>query len=243
LTKIIWTHPEGKDVYSGDDFIRMLDARTLPNTGPVADMKLLSFINGQYVSKYAPSDMVDLYLSYLDYLIDQSQTPTPTNLQEPPISLDVVKSLREEMLLNRPYAAAVLALEPERHQRLSDIIENCSFFFDATFHPATKDQLMRVSDDVASATSILKLYADRCLEPPDHDQFRAQVRDIALAHGVKDKIVFMLARVALCGSEKTPPLLDIMKVLGPHKSRHRIYEAANMIPGRSANQTMDFNPK
>jgi glutamyl/glutaminyl-tRNA synthetase len=54
ITRLIWTHPDGRDISSWSEFVERFRVSGLRATGPVADSDLLDFINGQYIRMLAP---------------------------------------------------------------------------------------------------------------------------------------------------------------------------------------------
>ncbi len=46
-----WSHPEGKEVFSLDEFIQLFDLKDVKPVGPVFDLKKLEWMNGQYIMK------------------------------------------------------------------------------------------------------------------------------------------------------------------------------------------------
>lgn len=224
LTRVMWAHPDNKDIYDLPEFARLVTAEALPSTGPVADMKLFGFINGQYLSRRTPSELRQAFLAYLDYLITTERVPDldDDETAEPTLTLDTVRALRTDIQAHQAYTEQVFALEPERHQKFADIFRNCGFFFDATFREASDALLAKHAPDRAKAASILRAVADTTLTLTDHDVWDKTMRGIAAAHEVKDKVVFMLTRVAVTGSERTPPLLEIAHILGEGRLRQRV---------------------
>ena len=231
LTRVMWAHPEDRDIYDLHEFARLLDPSRLPSTGPVADMKLLDFINGKYLAMREPAQLRALFVSYLDYLNETGRLPDtggPEEVERPQEeSLDqkTISRLHDEIEADTSYADSVFAIEPERHQKLGDIFANCAYFFATTFRPATPALLEKHCADIEKRTEILKAIETAYDPSADHAAWEQGLRDIAAAAGVKDKVVFMLARVAVTGQDRTPPLYEIMHILGPQRVRERISAA------------------
>jgi glutamyl-tRNA synthetase len=49
-----WSHPEEKDIFSLDEFIRVLDLNKISLGGPVFDLKKLSWVNGEHLRALSP---------------------------------------------------------------------------------------------------------------------------------------------------------------------------------------------
>jgi glutamyl-tRNA synthetase len=90
------------------------------------------------------------------------------------------------------------------------------------FQPPTVDMLAKPAGGIGQAMSLLRAYLD-VYDPADgHEAWEAKVRAMADAAGVKAKGLFMAIRVATTGSEQTPPLYDILNVLGGEEVRRRL---------------------
>ncbi len=47
-----WSHPEGKDIFSLEEFIKHVELKDLSPVGPVFDLKKLEWMNGEYIRKF-----------------------------------------------------------------------------------------------------------------------------------------------------------------------------------------------
>lgn len=230
LTRLIWAHPGNKDIYEPAEFTQLFEPSHLQATGPVVDMKLLGFINGKYLAALKPFELRDTLTRYLEYLLGTDQLPDITE-EDPgvaPLDRHVIDALRHSLKADPAYAEKVLALEPERHQKLSDILYNCAFFFDSTFRAPSPALIAKICPDAAQAKKILADIAAAFDPAIDHEAWDKSIRAIAATHAVKDKIVFMLARAAVTGQERTPPLFEIQHLLGESRVRARLAGAAGL---------------
>jgi len=53
-----WSHPEEKEIFSIDEFIKKFSLERIRKTGPVFDIKKLEWMNGEYIKKLSDSDFV-----------------------------------------------------------------------------------------------------------------------------------------------------------------------------------------
>lgn len=229
LTRVIWAHPECKDIYDFPEFARLMVPTSLPSTGPVADFALLNFINGQYISKKTPSELRALFCAYLDYLRDVNEMPEILHAQERGIVLADLMNLKAEIEASPEHSERILALEPERHHALSDIFQNCGFLFASLYRGAPAELLLKYCPDVAKAQAILTDVIEVSVNATAHDSWEQAMRALAAKHEVPFKSVFMLARVGCTGLDKTPPLYDIIQILGPELVRQRLTEAMERV--------------
>lgn len=227
LSRIIWAHPEDRDVYSYDEFVRLFRVEDLSKAGPVADHDLLDFINSQYMRQLSPSELYRATCTWLDEVLREEDAVAFEEARKSGRELRTYT--REEIARfaaafrqDPEFTCRVLTVEPERFKKLSDIPMQYSFFFPALFQPPTVDMLAKPAGGIGQAMSLLRAYLD-VYDPADgHEAWEAKVRAMADAAGVKAKGLFMAIRVATTGSEQTPPLYDILNVLGGEEVRRRL---------------------
>jgi glutamyl-tRNA synthetase len=49
LALLAWTHPEEKEIFSMDEFIRLFDLKKLNTVAPIFDLQKLTWMNGEYI--------------------------------------------------------------------------------------------------------------------------------------------------------------------------------------------------
>ena len=102
LSLMGWSHPEGKEIFPLDEFIKVFDFKDIKPIGPVFDLMKLEWMNGTYIRKYP--------VSSIKYLV-----------------LEFYKSKKidlEENLVEK-----TIPLVQERIKKLSDYLPMCEFFF------------------------------------------------------------------------------------------------------------------
>ena len=236
LTRVMWAHPEEKDIYDLTEFSRLVDPANLPSTGPVADMKLLNFINGHYMghkgadpaTRRSPDAFRALFAEYLRLLLATGRLPDTVGGENgPDIDADTVRALLAEIEADPAYADRVFALEPERNQKLGDVLVNCPYFFETTFRRADRALFEKICPETEKIATILNAVAASYDPAGDHAAWEATMRSLAAEHGVKDKVVFMLTRIAATGQDRTPPLFEILQLIGADRFRARVEGAYN----------------
>lgn len=228
LTRIMWAHPGNKDVYDFEEFVSLMKTSDLPSTGPIVDMKLLGFVNGHYLHRRSGSEITDVFADYLRYLMEKKVSPSLPD-EDGKISGDKIGLLLKEILDDPSYCQKVFGLEPERSQKLADLLINNAFYFEATFIPAADAKLLGLCPQIEKVETILSSVAKSYDPTQSHDDWNVSMRAIAKQNEVKDKTVFMLTRLAVSGQEKTPPLYDIMKILGQDRISARLLEASQIM--------------
>ncbi|MEK7495238.1 MAG: glutamate--tRNA ligase [Patescibacteria group bacterium] len=104
LSQMGWSHPEGKDIFSLDEYIKVFDIKDIQKTAPVFDPVKLEWMNGMYIRKYPVSSIKYKVLEFY---------------KEKNINLD-------EDLVGK-----TIPLIQDRIKKLSDYFPLCEFFFKA----------------------------------------------------------------------------------------------------------------
>lgn len=227
LTRIIWTHPEDKDVYPYEDFVASFSLRDLSKTGPVADLDLLDFINGQYVRQLTPDALYAAAAEWLNLVValDQEVGFEVAGRAERTVTVVSHAELARfaaAFTRDPAYSRRVLALEPERFKKLSDIVLQCGFFFPDLFAAPSAEMLSRPIGSAAAAADALETYRDYQRLDDAHEPWEAKVREHAASAGIKVGKLFMTLRIALTGSDRTPPLYEVIQALGAEEAQRRL---------------------
>lgn len=61
-----WAHPEGKEIFSLEEFIKKFKLEKIQTTGPIFDLQKLDWLNGAYIRNKKPQELADLLSSRLD---------------------------------------------------------------------------------------------------------------------------------------------------------------------------------
>ncbi|MFA5135913.1 MAG: glutamate--tRNA ligase [Patescibacteria group bacterium] len=96
-----WSHPEGKDIFSLDEYIRIFDLKDIQKTAPVFDPVKLAWMNGMYIRKTPDAKLTGQIYEFYD------------------------KKYPEDMI------GKTVPLIKERIKKLSDYFLLCEFFFRA----------------------------------------------------------------------------------------------------------------
>lgn len=99
LSLMGWSHPEGKDIFSMDEFIKLFDLKDVKPIGPVFDLKKLEWMNGEYIRQL---NVQSLKTKVLDF-----------------IGKDYSENIVDK----------TIPLVRERIKKLSEYLPMCEFFF------------------------------------------------------------------------------------------------------------------
>ncbi len=102
LSLMGWSHPDGKEIFPLDEFIRRFDFKDIKPIGPVFDLMKLEWMNGMYIRQSQKSKVKSEILKFY---------------KEKNIELD-------EVLVEK-----TIPLIQDRIKKLSDYLPLCEFFF------------------------------------------------------------------------------------------------------------------
>lgn len=200
LATRVWNHPEGKEVFGLDELIKHFKWEAMHIQGPIVDLNKLDWYNQQWLKSLSDEE-----------LISRCQPFKP-------------KALTNELL------AQVLPLLKERLVKLSELPLMTSYFYQAPeLDPA---HLIRESklDPLATASylkEIIKVLNN--LNPWEINTIEQYMRTFQSNSGLKPRPAFMTIRLALTGQPATPPLFDIMAILGREAVVSRLHSAASLL--------------
>lgn len=94
-----WSHPEGREIFSLEEFIQLFELKDLKPIGPIFDLTKLEWLNGEYIRKSQIANLKSQILRFYD-------NKFPEELVE-----------------------ETIPLIQERIKKLSDYLPLCEFFF------------------------------------------------------------------------------------------------------------------
>jgi glutamyl-tRNA synthetase len=197
-----WSMPDGREVFTLQEFIENVDLTRISPTGPIFDLNKLDWLNGHYIRQLSLSELAERVRPFLE---------------------------RAGIVPNDPPLEAVLPLIHERLKRLGEAPELLGFFY--ANQPTYDDKLLVPKGlDRATAASLLAEATSVVADAPsfDHATLEAGLRDLATNRGVKTGQLFMSLRVASTFSNVSPPLFETMEALG----RERVLERLSVATGR-----------
>lgn len=188
-----WSHPEKKEIFSLDEFLRLFTLERITLTAPVYDIEKLNWLNGMYIREMDDTELTKRLTPFIPSDCPQALVPQ------------------------------ILPLIKERLVTLKDFEELTTFFYrDINVDQAVltkKSTTEEVATQLSATRSALE-GIDK--EVWTHENIEQKVRSLAEANGWKPGQYFMMLRIAVTGKTATPPLFETMQVLGREKVLMRL---------------------
>ena len=194
-----WSHPEGKDVFSIEEFIKNFSFQRISKSAPIFDFKKLDWLNGVYIRQKTDKDLSKL----LKPFADKKMTDGLIEKTIPLVKERLVK------LADYPSLVDFFIREPKIEQKL--LLEK-----GGKDKKLIKNQFDMILKDLEKAE-----WRAADLENLFREFVQAQNYHLGK--------FFMAVRIALTGKTATPPLFGTMEVLGKDKTIKRLRMALTKL--------------
>lgn len=201
LVRLGWSHGD-QELFSTEEMIQHFDLDKVGRSAARFDFQKLENLNGQYIRASSDDELMDA----LDVVIP--------HLADGKARLEALTPQRREQL-----RAAMPGLK-ERAKTLLELLDNASFIFSQRPLPLDEKAEKILSDEArAYLKSLLPL-----LETVDWtaDAIEGMVRTYTGEAGIKLGAVAQPLRAASTGKSTSPPVFDVLAILGREESLARI---------------------
>ena len=194
-----WSHPQGKEIFSMDEFSQKLDLKDINPVGPIFDITKLEWINGEYIRKMSDQDLTK---ALQNFLIDHP---------------------------DKNAVASLVPLVKERIKKFSDFIPLTNFLFEEPEYEKevfikvlgkSELNLKKILEDILTILEDLQ-------KPWDAKEFEVKFRELGDKLNLSATQIFQLVRVCISGQTVTPPLFETTKILGEQKTIERVKKLLN----------------
>ncbi len=180
-----WSHPDKKEIFSLDEFLKLFTLERITLTAPVYDLEKLNWLNGMYIREMPDTELTKRLTPFIPADCPQELVPQ------------------------------ILPLIKERLVTLKDFEELTTFFYrDITVDLTMlikKSTPEEVKAQLQATREALESLDDKSWT---HENIEQKVRSLAESNGWKPGQYFMMLRVAVTGKVATPPLFETMAVIG-----------------------------
>ncbi len=212
LALLGWSTGTEEEILPLDELIGRFDIAEVHKGGAVFDRERLEWLNGQWIRRLEPDDLVDRLRPFVEAeLVAGRIERMPTD--------DELRALLPVIQERLPTLGAVGDLVG--FLWVGDVDVDPATLVPKRWDPATTRAGLTAARDTIDAVGDVSFEADE-LEPP--------LRALADARGWKAGDLFMAIRVAVTGRTATPPLFDTLVALGRERVLARIDRALEVLP-------------
>ena len=216
LALLGWATGTEEEVLSIDEIVERFDLDAVHKGGAVFDRERLEWLNGQWIRRLAPDDLVDRLRPFVEADLAAGR-------------IDRMPSDEE--------LGALLPIISERLPTLGAIGDLVGFLWirELRYEPALlvpkRWDGPTAREGLAAARQVI---ADVGAVTFEVDELEPALRALAEARGWKAGDLFMAIRVAVTGRTATPPLFDTLVALGSERTLERLDRAIAALEGWSA---------
>ncbi|GCE16133.1 glutamate--tRNA ligase [Tengunoibacter tsumagoiensis] len=209
LALIGWSLDDKTEFFTREELIQSFTLERVSVAGAIYDAEKLAWMNGVYIRQLSLEEMTRRTIPYMER--PAAEGGLPDSIQRP---LDV------------DYTTRVLSLEQERLRTLGEAAEAVSFFYTDDWDYETATLIQKNMDAASTITALQSTYELlESLPTWEHEPMEAAMRELTTRLGLKAGQLFGAVRTAVSGRKATPPLFQMMEVLGRERTQARIQRA------------------
>ncbi len=202
LARLGWSHGD-QEIFSRDELIQLFDIKDVASSGAVFDQAKLEWLNQESMKRMDEGRLADLAAPF----VARAGLPVPTD---------------------RAWLARVVATLKERAKTLDELVEVGRFYFVA---PERYDDKAAAKFLTAAGAERLERLIARLAEVDfTPAALEAAYRELAAGLGVKLVDLAQLTRLAVTGGTASPPLFEVLALLGRDDTLARLRRARSVVP-------------
>jgi glutamyl-tRNA synthetase len=213
MASLGWSYDGETDVLSGDELIAAFSLDRVGTAPARYDEERLLWLNGVYIRRLSLDELTERALPFME---------------RPEVANGLSDTV--ERPLDRAYVARVLSLEQERMKTLAEAPQRAAFFFTPTLSYDTS-QLLAKRMTWEQTLEGLRRAHDLLASLPEWNAaaMEAPLRALVEELGLKPIQLFTAIRVAVSGRTVSPPLFEMMAVLGRSPTLARLNNAIALL--------------
>ena len=198
LARLGWSHGD-QEVFTREEVAAHFDLAHVGQAAAVFDRAKLEWLNQHWMKALAP----DQVAARLEPFLERAGLPVPRD---------------------RAWLARVVVTLRERARTLVEMAEAARFYFapPASYDPAAVAKFWTPEAPARLALLIKRLEAAPPLDPPD---LEALYRGLAAELGLKLVDLAQLTRIALTGGAASPPIFEVVALVGRDETLRRLRAA------------------
>lgn len=198
LALLGWSPGFDQEIFSREELIELFSLERVIKRGAVFDMKKLEWMNAQYIKKTPGEKLYDLVVPFWKNM----------------------GLIEDEGKLDKEYLIKVINVVKERCKTLVELAEFSDYFLQKE---PTYDKIL-LEQEIEGRKSYLAEVAKELekVDPFNASNIELCLKSFAERNGIKLKDIAQSIRVAISGKRVTPPLFEVMEVLGKERVIERI---------------------
>ena len=206
-----WSLDGETDVMTVDTIREHFTLERVGKPAAIFDLDKLQWMNGVYLRQLDVSDLADRILPFL-------QSAYPANL----------------LPIDREYLLRIAPLVQERLKTLADAPDTLSYFFEDTLDYDPAALVQRGMDAAGTLVALQRAIADLSATGDadfNHEHLEALLRATGQELELSGRQFFGALRTAVTGRTATPPLFEMMEVMGQERVTQRLAAAVEKLRG------------
>ncbi len=222
LGLLVWKPNEQTEIFSLEEMIKFFEWREMNVTGPVFDVKKLEWLNGKHLRNFSVKEFENRLMTWAEWVIENGSDEK---------MIDVAKKLQSWRSEYGEQFTQALRLGKDRARTLAEIKDLIEFYFTQELEYDVED--IKQGHSTADIKKVLQEVDERLLAISE-DEYNAKnweqtIRNTADEYSLSHKDLFMSLRSAVTAQKFTPPLYEVMQVLGRKVSSDRIKQAIKAL--------------
>ncbi|MBU1085254.1 MAG: glutamate--tRNA ligase [Candidatus Beckwithbacteria bacterium] len=200
LATRVWNHPLGQEIFGIDELIKHFEFENMHIKGPIADIDKLNWINAQWIRRLDEKDI----LKRLENFIPKE--------------------------LNPQKFSKIWTLINQRIEHLSQVKDLVSYFItqpELSLKKILKESKMdknQTKNYLNKAENVIKDIKNWNIKTIEEALHQLQAKE-----NLKPRPAFMTLRLAITGRAFTPPLFDVLEILGKETVIKRLQHAQKIF--------------
>ena len=197
-----WNPGGEKEIYSLDEFVHDFSIERVHKTDLVAfDRDKLLWLNGHYIRSMSPEDLLERIQVWA----------RKYEVALPPITIEIIK------------------LVQDRLRKFDELPGMVAYFFEEP--KVTPESLLEFVSDAEKGKQVLMDFIQLFSSAKNWNSAELDLdsHNLIKEKNYKPKEAFMTVRVAVSGTKVTPPLFDILELIGKEKTLIRLREALQHV--------------
>ena len=202
-----WSLDGETDVMTVDTIRERFDLDRVGKPAAIFDLDKLQWMNGVYIRQTDAADLADRILPFLEQAYPADLLP-----------------------VDREYLLRIVPLVQERIKTLADAPDMLSYFFAERLEYDPASVVQRGMDAPGTVAALRRASADLAAVPEadfDHENLEAILRAAGKELELSGRQFFGALRTAITGRTATPPLFEMMAVMGQQRTLQRLAAAAD----------------